>query len=165
MLTPGLGNWGLGPTIWGSGDTLRFGHGGANEGFRAQVMSFARRGQGAVIMTNSDTGGPLIQEILTAIFQEYGWTGQRPSEIVALTLTPEALQEYVGRYSTEQAQLTVELRSGALWATVQGQTYELVPTGKDQFIAINAGSARFERGADGKLSAIVVGASRLTRAR
>jgi CubicO group peptidase (beta-lactamase class C family) len=86
MLTPVLGGWGLGPTLWGSGDTLRFGHGGANEGFRAQVMGFAKRGQGAVLMTNSDNGGPLIQEVLAAIFEEYGWSGYGAREIVPIAL-------------------------------------------------------------------------------
>jgi hypothetical protein len=31
-------------------------------------------GQGAVVMTNSDNGSQLINEVLRAIAREYGWT-------------------------------------------------------------------------------------------
>ncbi|HSL72116.1 MAG TPA: serine hydrolase [Longimicrobiales bacterium] len=165
MLTPVLGGGGLGPTLWASGDTLRFGHGGANEGFRAQVMGFAHRGQGAVIMTNSDTGGPLIQEVLTAIFQEYGWSGYGPREIVPIALDAEALREYVGRYSSGEPPqtVTIELRDGALWCVASAITLELVPTGKDEFFALGAGPVRFERGAEGKTGTLVLGGTRLSR--
>ena len=161
-----MGGWGLGPTLWGSGDTLRFGHGGANEGFRAQVMGFAHRDQGAVLMTNSDTGGPLIQEVLAAIFQEYGWSGYGPREIVPSALQPEALRDYVGRYSagTPQQTVTIELRAGALWGVANATALELVPTGKDVFFALGGGPVRFERGTDGKVGTLVLGGARLPRA-
>jgi hypothetical protein len=160
-----LGGWGLGPTLWGSGDTLRFGHGGANEGFRAQVMGFANHGRGAVLMTNSDNGGPLIQEVLAAIFAEYGWSGYGPREIVPIALQPEALRDFVGRYSAggSQQAVTIESRDGALWGVANGSTVELVPTGKDAFFAIGGGPVQFERGADGKVGTLVLGGARLAR--
>jgi hypothetical protein len=165
MLTPVMGGWGLGPTLWASGDTLRFGHGGANEGFRAQVMAFAQRGRGVAIMTNSDNGGPLIQEVLAAIFQEYGWTGVGPREIVPIALAPEALPEFIGRYSAggPAQTVTIELRKGALWGVATNGTVELIPTGKDEFFALGGGPVRFERGADGRIGAFVRGNARLTR--
>jgi CubicO group peptidase (beta-lactamase class C family) len=73
MLTAGMGGWGLGPTVTGAGHEARFGHGGSNVGFRAQATGFARRGQGAVIMTNGNNGGALAQEILAAIARVYEW--------------------------------------------------------------------------------------------
>jgi CubicO group peptidase (beta-lactamase class C family) len=78
MLTPGVGGWGLGPALAGDGDALRFHHGGANAGFRSQLIGFARRGQGAVVMTNADTGAALVAEIVHAIAREYGWPGYAP---------------------------------------------------------------------------------------
>ncbi|MGH7471284.1 MAG: serine hydrolase [Longimicrobiales bacterium] len=166
MLTPVLGGWGLGATLSGSGDTLRFGHGGANEGFRAHVLGFAHRGQGVAIMTNSDNGGPLIQEVLAAIFQEYGWSGSGSREIVPIALEAQALREYAGRYSvgaTPQT-VTLDLRDGALWAALNGTTFELVPTGRDEFFALGAGPVRFERRTDGNVGTLVLGGARLTRA-
>ena len=59
MLREVLGGWGLGFAVSGSADSLRFSHTGATEGYRAISMGWASRGQGVVIMTNSDTGGQL----------------------------------------------------------------------------------------------------------
>src|SRR3712207_1884831 len=89
MLTPGIGGWGLGVAI--SGDSLSFSHGGANEGFRGTFVGFTTRDQGAVVMTNSDLGGFVAEELLLAIAKEYGWPGYKPREIVPVAVTPEVL--------------------------------------------------------------------------
>lgn len=78
MLTPGMNNHGLGPGI--SEDDLRFGHGGANEGFRCELMAFAEGGNGVVVMTNSDNGGRLAHEIILSIAEGYGWPGFAPEK-------------------------------------------------------------------------------------
>jgi CubicO group peptidase (beta-lactamase class C family) len=85
MLTPVRDGYGLG---FGIGpEPGRFGHGGANEGFRATLAAF-RDGRGVVVMTNSDRGGALAQEILLAVGRVYGWDELQPR-----TLTPVALPE------------------------------------------------------------------------
>src|SRR5262249_30034409 len=61
MLTPVVDDYGLGLGIRGSGDSLRFEHGGSNEGFKCTLTAFAHRGQGAVVMTNGDLGGILAE--------------------------------------------------------------------------------------------------------
>jgi hypothetical protein len=68
---PGAGGMGFG--IDSKGDSLRFRHSGGNEGFSCYAVSFAETGRGAVIMTNSDNGAPLIREFLRAISKEYKW--------------------------------------------------------------------------------------------
>lgn len=73
MLTPDANGRGLGPVMEGEGPSLSFGHGGASEGFRCQLVAYVRRGQGAVIMTNSDKGRVLIEEVLRAIAAAYRW--------------------------------------------------------------------------------------------
>jgi CubicO group peptidase (beta-lactamase class C family) len=50
-------------------------HRGAVEGFQTFMVAYPLKGQGAVIMTNSDTGWPLIQEIVKSISIEYSWVG------------------------------------------------------------------------------------------
>src|SRR5262245_65642088 len=102
-------------------------------------------------MTNSDTGDRLIPEVLAAIFQEDGWSGIAPREIVPIALEAEALRAYVGRYSSGNPEqtVTIELRDGALWG-VANSNVELIPTGKDEFFALGGGPVRFERGTDGK---------------
>ena len=80
MLTRQIENDGLGVFLDGQGSTLRFSHGGANEGFQCLLVAYAATGQGAAIMTNSDRGGGLIPEIMFAIAHEYGWQDYGPKE-------------------------------------------------------------------------------------
>ncbi|WP_108245018.1 serine hydrolase domain-containing protein [Muricauda brasiliensis] len=68
---PGAGGIGIG--IDGDGDAFRFRHTGGNAGFVCYAVSFANKGRGAVIMTNSDNGFPLIHEIVRTISKEYNW--------------------------------------------------------------------------------------------
>ncbi len=68
---PNAGGVGIG--IDGEGNAFRFRHTGGNAGFVCYAVSFANLGRGAVIMTNSDNGFPLIHEIVRAISREYGW--------------------------------------------------------------------------------------------
>jgi hypothetical protein len=71
MLTPGLNDWGLGPQLGGSEGHRYFEHGGANEGYRRQLVAY-NQGDGVVIMTNSDSGNPLAMEIVRSVAHEYG---------------------------------------------------------------------------------------------
>lgn len=75
MLAPGIETFGLGLFLGEPGDVRpSFRHSGGNEGFRNMMFAYDTTGQGAVIMTNSDNGGALIEEVLRAIAREYGWT-------------------------------------------------------------------------------------------
>ncbi len=167
MLTRGIGSHGLGPGIDGAGDSLRFGHGGSNEGFRAMFTGFTTRGQGAVVMTNSDDGMALVGEIMQAIGQEYGWPGFAPRLVTALVLTDEQLRAYGGRYKLAGTsfQLSVAVENGRVMATRDGAApFELVPTAANLFTpTIDAPPFRFERNASGAVTVLVVGDTRLTR--
>lgn len=72
MLTRQTGDFGLGPGLLGSGESLRFGHGGSNAGFKCQLMANLK-GQAVVVMTNGDQGGKLAQEISELVIAEYKW--------------------------------------------------------------------------------------------
>jgi CubicO group peptidase (beta-lactamase class C family) len=84
MLTRGLGQYGLGFFVDKVGDRTSFGHSGGTEGYRSQLYGYTRFGQGVVIMTNSDNGAALIDEILGSVAVEYGWPEFRVVEKVAL---------------------------------------------------------------------------------
>lgn len=74
MLTPqGGGPVGLGPFLEGEAASKRFSHGGSDEGFICQFVAYVDRGQGAVVMTNSDAGGTIAREVVNAIASVYGW--------------------------------------------------------------------------------------------
>jgi hypothetical protein len=80
MLKPGMNGWGLGVGTGGSAEHPYFTHGGANEGFKCNLVAY-NNGDGAVIMTNGDSGGALATEILGTIAYEYKWPDFAPREI------------------------------------------------------------------------------------
>lgn len=99
MLEPIIDQFGLGFQLWDTDDdNARFGHGGSNHGFRAQAVAFKEKGQGVVIMTNSDNGGALISEILRSISVEYDWEAYQPETRQSLDIERELLQSYTGSY-------------------------------------------------------------------
>lgn len=74
MLTPQIGDRGLGPWINDEGgDLFYLGHPGATDGYKSYIVAYPKRGQGLVIMTNSDAGEALYNEILNSVSVEYGW--------------------------------------------------------------------------------------------
>lgn len=98
MLTQQVGNWGLGISVGGSGRAATFSHGGSNEGFRCHMFAYTETGQGAVVMTNSDNGSPLVGEILRAIAAEYGWPDYRVEEKALAKVDPKVYEAYAGEY-------------------------------------------------------------------
>ena len=48
-------------------------HGGSNWGYQCNLIAHRMKGYGAVIMTNGDSGGALIQRLRRLIQQEYKW--------------------------------------------------------------------------------------------
>jgi CubicO group peptidase (beta-lactamase class C family) len=73
MLTRQLGDMGLGLALPGAG-VPRFQHGGGNGGYRCHmVLSIAPPPSGFVIMTNGDSGEPLIWDLFDLIAEAYGW--------------------------------------------------------------------------------------------
>ena len=73
MLTPQSEEAGLGPFLKQGGNPDAFGHNGADEGFQAELVTFADTGKGAVMMMNSDNGLSMSSFLGPAIAKEYGW--------------------------------------------------------------------------------------------
>ena len=97
MLTAGLGDWGLGLHIGHGTLQAWFEHGGANEGYRCELVAYGA-GDGAVIMTNGDNGGDLTQELRRTIAHEYAWPDFQPKEHTAINVDPERLGLLTGSY-------------------------------------------------------------------
>lgn len=55
MLSEHMEAWGLGVSVAGTGDGLRFSHGGANAGYQTFFVLYPVTGNGAAVMTNSDS--------------------------------------------------------------------------------------------------------------
>ena len=99
MLTPQTENAGLGVFVDGQGPSARFNTAGSNVGYKSYAVGYLQAGQGAVVMTNSETGAQLGFEILRSISAEYGWPDFRPKERVVSKIDPAAYDDYVGEYN------------------------------------------------------------------
>lgn len=79
MLTPGIGNRGLGPAISGDGEARRFGHDGFNEGFESSLVAYVKEGRGVVVMANSGFAFMLLKEILDSVRRAFDWPAYGPT--------------------------------------------------------------------------------------
>lgn len=168
MLTPhrpgeeGFSNWGLGFSLQGEGEAFRFGHGGSNEGFKAQWTVLANRGQGVAVMTNGDRGSQLAAEIVRSVAAAYGWPVPefQPETRARRTLASETLGTFAGDYEMEDRPgFVVKIRAGegVLVVAVPGQgESSLHPAVEDDtFFDPNDGSEiRFERDEGGRIIAV-----------
>ena len=73
MLTDQGESDGLGVFLKGKGDELQFTHSGRDEGFDSLMMGYAKTGQGAVILINSNDNTSALERILDATAREYHW--------------------------------------------------------------------------------------------
>lgn len=117
MLTPIKEDMGLGLFTKGSGQDVQFWHSGGNEGFRCYMIAYPERGQGAVIMTNSDLGVDLVQELLRSLSAEYGWPDYKPVEKAVVTVGTGKLEALAGTYQfTPADRIKVTIGNGCLFA-------------------------------------------------
>lgn len=107
MLREQKQGYGLGFGLSVRNGTKEFGHGGADEGFQA-VLSATVDGRGFVVMTNSDNGQRLADEIALAIAAAYGWPN-KPREREAISLSTENLAKFAGEYEAGRL-LRVQVR-------------------------------------------------------
>ena len=73
MVTPQLGDWGLGLRVSGDGDALTFSHGGENHGYECAMFGAVRSQNAAAIMTSSDQGVPVLEAMSAAIMASSCW--------------------------------------------------------------------------------------------
>ncbi|MBO6576043.1 MAG: beta-lactamase family protein [Rhodothermales bacterium] len=155
MLTKGPGGHGLGPSI--SEDGLKFGHGGANEGFRCNLMTFQDGRGGIAIMTNSDSGGTMAYEMLLTAAREYGWEGFEPQRLETTALTDDEVAALVGQYRYEPGLVTVEHEDGTFRLTSEwdGQYATMVPTSANELHArTDQDRVRLETADDGTMTLV-----------
>ncbi|MET0535429.1 MAG: serine hydrolase domain-containing protein [Steroidobacter sp.] len=69
----GVGDYGVGFSLGKRGEGWYFQHGGSNWGFLCYFLAHKTKGYGLVVMTNSDRGGPVLNEIRERVERAYGW--------------------------------------------------------------------------------------------
>jgi CubicO group peptidase (beta-lactamase class C family) len=98
MLSAQVESYGYGFVVEGKGDDILFDLRGKTHGYACFMAVYPAKGQGAVIMTNSDNGFFLIQEIMAGLSEAYGWAHYKPEEKSVLRLDPAAYGEFAGTY-------------------------------------------------------------------
>jgi len=138
MLTPGMNGHGLGPAA----SKLTFGHGGADEGFRAQMTAWKNEPHAVVIMVNSDNG-KVLQEVMLSIAKEYDLPGVEPELKEIISLTEQDLQKYTGKFQVgDLGELEIKILDGHLiWeAEFIGRVIYLAPESETLFFDRNDGT-------------------------
>ncbi|HEY2963477.1 MAG TPA: serine hydrolase [Pyrinomonadaceae bacterium] len=135
MVTPFMEDAGLGFFIDKRGNAVYFGHDGADEGFRAQLLMNREKGYGAVVMVNSDNG-QIMGEVLRGIAREYNWDEFLPAVNEVISLDAAKLDEYTGRFRVNPDRvLTITRGEGKLIAQPTADVkFELLPVADGTFI-------------------------------
>jgi len=101
MLSAQVESYGYGFVVEGKGDDILFNLRGKTHGYACFMTVYPAKGQGAVIMTNSDNGFLLIQEIMAGLSEAYGWAHYKPEEKSVLRLETAAYGEFAGTYEVD----------------------------------------------------------------
>ncbi|MBX7220384.1 MAG: serine hydrolase [Blastocatellia bacterium] len=145
MMTLQTGGSGLGMGLKGEPKPFRFSHSGSTEGYTCILVGYLEKGQGAVIMTNSDNGSELAMEILRSLAAEYTWPDLRPEEKTLAVVDSKILESYAGTYDFGNGVLfTVTSENGKLYGQPPGRAKaELLPESETVFFANQPGVPSF----------------------
>jgi CubicO group peptidase (beta-lactamase class C family) len=160
MLRRQVGEWGLGVGVLGEGAAARFSHGGANEGFRAFWVGYRDAASGVAVMTNSDAGAAIANDLVRTIAQEYGWPGLAPVQRTLGRADATAYPDLAGFYDLPDRTppfLRIMADGGRLFRSTgaaAGQRSELLPESADTFFATDSDlRVQFLRDATGQVTA------------
>lgn len=159
MLTPGMGNWGLGLQMGGAEGNRYFSHGGVNEGFTNMFVAYEKGGNGAAIMTNGDNGSQLADEVMNSIAAEYGWPDFHPTVRTAIHVDEKILAGYVGTFQLQPGfDLVVTVENGQLMTQATGQDkIPLFAASDDTFFpTVIEATIDFVKDDQGKVTALVL---------
>lgn len=157
MLTPGIGNWGLGVQIGGSKDDPYFTHDGINAGFESVFVGYENHGDGAVVMTNAQGGERLAKELIQSIATEYNWPNFRGKMMVELD--PSVLEKYAGTYDlSPTSSLTFTVEGNQLFGAMnhQGKTPVFAESETRFFLKMADVQIDFVKDGKGQVTGLVV---------
>ncbi len=169
MTTRASDGFGLGPGVMPG----YFSHNGANEGFQGVFIGLKEGGKGVVVMTNSDNGLLLANEIVHSVARAYDWPILAPQAKTAIPLTRATMSAVAGKYAAtvEGERITLEVTIGrrdsapALFLRSPPEAFEfrLYAEAPWQFFTLNGASVQFVRGAAGRVTAALAAGTRFER--
>ena len=134
---------GLGFFIEQHGNAMYFGHGGADEGFRAELLVSRDKGYGIAVMVNSDNG-QILREVIRGVAREYGWDEFMPAPYEIISLDATKVADFAGRYQVNPDRvLTITPVTAGSKTVLQVQptadpAFELLPISETTFIRRDA---------------------------
>lgn len=132
----------LGVFITKRGDEYYFNHRGANVGYRSNYYGSFTSGKGVVVLTNSDNGQQLIDEIINGIAVVYNWQGFYTPITKKLCSVPDSiLNKYTGEYESENpaVKITIIKKDGSLELTAR-RNEKMYPLGINTFFIMSSPS-------------------------
>jgi CubicO group peptidase (beta-lactamase class C family) len=104
--------YGLGWALRQFGDELVIGHGGSTNGFRARLALVPAQRFALAILTNSDRGVPVLEQVEAWVLRRHaGLVRRQPPTAV---LPPAALARLAGRYADPLTHVQVSVYQGGL---------------------------------------------------
>ena len=128
----------------GAGDQMFITHYGGTVGYRAGMTINLSTGDGAVFMSNSDSGSDLGHEFLNAMSRVYHWPEFREEQVRRKALPVKALQSLTGQYEFTQPKVKVSVvyENQALTLLFpNGDRYAMTPIQGAPFEFIHAATA------------------------
>jgi hypothetical protein len=139
MLTEQKDMDGLGVFLEEKGGALKFGHGGRDEGFDANLLATVSSGQGVAIMINANDNSPAVSRITAFIARKYRW----PTDDVAyvpptpVKVTSAELEAVAGRYEMSNNNMaSFIVQDGHVFRTSDDlPAEEFIPIGGGEFVS------------------------------
>lgn len=138
-----------------TGSFKYFNHNGGNEGFQCTAIGCRDSGEGVVIMTNSDNGYLLYEEIANSVASVYKWKDYYLPEIKKVVDVEESIMDkYVGKYNLNGTTITFNRSDKGLSVSVFNDLFWKVyfTSDSDFFIREFRGSLRFQKDKDDKVT-------------
>ena len=156
-LTPVLEDAALGTFVNSriSGSLKYFNHNGGNEGFQCTAVGCRDNGEGVVIMTNSDNGSLIYEEILNSVATVYNWKDYYLPEIKKVVVVDSSvLNKYSGNYILGGQKAIFKNSDNGFLVNVLGDLYWKVyfTSDSDFFVREFRGSLKFHTDKDKKVT-------------
>ncbi len=172
MTTQASKGFGLGPEV----QSGYFSHNGANEGFQGIFIGLDRGGRGVVVMTNSDNGLLLADEVVHAVAKAYAWPVLQPQPKAAMTIGAATMRGFAGKYAANlggervtldvaigrEAGADVLLVNSRLLGNVPSRLYASTPL---RYFTLAGATLDFARNNAGRVTTVRIGTIAFTRVR
>jgi len=156
-LTPVLEDAALGVFVNSrvTGSLKYFNHNGGNEGFQCTAIGCRDNGEGVVVMTNSDNGSLIYEEIVNSVASVYNWKDYYLPEIKkVIDIDSSVLNKYPGKYFIDGRTAIFKKSDNGLVINVVGDLFWKVffTSDSDFFVREFRGFLRFKTDKDKKVT-------------